>query len=188
MNHTIRKAGLSIAAVAAAGALLVGCSSSDTDDVKDAASSVAATATSVAAEATSKVEDAADDVDEAVKGIEQETLTNSDGEEIEVSKAIADKYRQLGAGHGHLGEPVGEQHDGHGGAYLEFTGGIITWSPETDAHFFSGEIAEAFTDNGGVEKLGFATDDMTSEGGVKEAHFQHATITFADGATVVTEN
>lgn len=179
MSTTFRKIGMSITAVAAAGALLAGCSSSDDDGKAD---------TTADASSTTAAADSSDDSagDKSPAGVPTQELTNAAGHTIEVISPIVDKYNQLGGEHGHLRKPVHEQKNEYGGAYLDFEGGKIFWSPDTDAHFISGDVAQAFEDDLGLEEFGFPTEDMTSEDGVQEATFQHGKITAENGNITLT--
>lgn len=180
MSTTFRKIGMSITAVAAAGALLAGCSSSD-DDGKSDTTSADASSTTAAADAS---DDSADD--KSPEGVPTQELTNAAGHTIEVITPIVDKYNQLGGERGHLKKPVHEQHNEYGGAWLDFQGGKIFWSQDTGAHFISGDVAEAFDDDLGLEEFGFPTDDMTSEDGVQEATFQYGKIRSENGNITLT--
>lgn len=176
MSTTFRRIGMSITAVAAAGALLAGCSSSDDDGKADTTADASATTTAAADSSEEK----------SPEGVPTEELTNAAGHTIEVISPIVDKYNQLGGERGHLRKPVHEQKNEYGGAYLDFEGGKIFWSPDTDAHFISGDVAQAFDDDLGLEEFGFPTDDMTSEDGVQEATFQHGEIRSDNGNITLT--
>jgi|GEM_PF-989464 len=178
MSTTFRRIGMSITAVAAAGALLAGCSSSDDDTDGKADTTADASATTTEAADSS--------ADKSPEGVPTEELTNKAGHTIEVISPIVDKYNQLGGEHGHLRKPVHAQKNEYGGAYLDFEGGKIFWSPDTDAHFISGDVAQAFDDDLGLEEFGFPTDDMTSEYGVQEATFQHGKIRAENGNITLT--
>ncbi len=94
---------------------------------------------------------------------------------------ILQKYEELGAAGGLLGEPKGEQRlcpDGRG-KYQHFQGGSIYWAPETGAHEIHGAILEKWK-NMGWETcvLGYpATDEMTTpDGKGRYTHFQGGSI------------
>ncbi len=174
---------MSITALPAAGALLPGCSSDGSSDN--------AAATTTHDNAGDRIVDEGDDVGEAVGHHDQSSDATLDGPngKIEVQREIADKYAEIGGPVGHFGAPSGEQESGpDGGAFVNFERGVIFWSPATGAHFVSGDILAAFNDNGGLDTLGYPTDDPKDTDGGKQVDFQKGQIEHKDGKTDVTTN
>lgn len=186
MNTKTRRFAVSIAALAAAGALVAGCSSDGNSDKSD---NTAATTTHDTA--GDRIVDEGNDIGEAVDKHDDSgdaTLEGPDGE-IKVQREIADKYAEIGGPIGHFGAPSGEQESGpDGGAFVNFERGVIFWSPSTGAHFVSGAILAAFNDNGGLDALGYPTDDPKDADGGKQVDFQKGHITDKDGAAEVVTN
>ncbi len=183
MNIKARRIAVSITALAAAGALFAGCSSDGSSDN--------AAATTTHDNAGDRVVDEGDDAGEAVDHHDQTSDATLDGPngKIEVQREIADKYAEIGGPVGHFGAPSGEQESGpDGGAFVNFEHGVIFWSPATGAHFVSGDILVAFNDNGGLDALGYPTDDPKDTDGGVQVDFQKGHVTHKDGKTDIVTN
>jgi len=197
-----RKTALAITSLAAAGALISGCSSGDNpvdsaqnaaDQAKDKAGDAADKAGDAADKAKEKAGDAADKAkgagengaDGAAEDVEETQIQGPQGE-VTVIQPIADKYQEVGGPNGHLGNPVGEQQTAPGGGYfVDFEGASIYWSPDTEAHFVQGKIKDAWMADGGVEQLGYPTSDEHEIDNGLQSEFQKAHITYIDDQTEV---
>lgn len=66
-----------------------------------------------------------------------------------VKGAIGDKYYSLGGSNSFLGQPQGDEFCGlrDGGCGQKFDGGMIYWSPATNAHFVRGRILAKYAEH-----------------------------------------
>lgn len=93
--------------------------------------------------------------------------------------AIQDRYAAQGYEHGALGYPRGAEMglSRDGGAYQDFEGGKIHWSPASGAHSTRGAIGEAWAaqrwENG---RLGYPTSEELPTADGVEQHFQGGTL------------
>lgn len=184
------------AAVAAVGLVAVGCGddNSASDVVGSATSAAGSVAESVGSQAQSAVESIT--AGESTEGGEpsepaadqSSAVPGPNGEEVELSGPILAKYMEAGGAESPLGNATGNQEEVGDGYVAEFEGGIIAWSPDTDAHIVWGEIRVAWEADGGAGGvLGFPiSDEETIPGGFR-SNFQFGYITFIDGATEVVQ-
>jgi len=186
------------AAVAAVGLIAAGCGddgNSAEDALGSATSAVGSVAESVGSQAQSAVESiTADDETEDTGAPEasepaadqSSAVPGPDGESIELSGPILAKYLEIGGVDSPLGAATGNQEEVGVGEVAEFDGGIIAWSPDTDAHIVWGEIRVAWEAAGGAAgDLGFPISDEEPIPGGYRSNFEFGYITFVDGATEV---
>ncbi len=108
----------------------------------------------------------------------------------EVRGAIRDRWSALGAQDGWLGYPVSDEWRLPGGAWEEFRGGAVYWSPATGAHAVRGAIRGEWGRLGWeVGRLGYPVSseyDVAGTPGAKRTDFQGGSITWtpAGGAVV----
>lgn len=101
---------------------------------------------------------------------------------VEVPKAVADKYEELGGATGHLGAPTGEPQTVGEGQRQDFDGGTIFVDPEGNANLVQGKILERYDEQGGPEsELGWPTADEAPQEGGWISTFQNGNITFVNG-------
>ncbi|HET8992361.1 MAG TPA: esterase, partial [Rhodococcus sp. (in: high G+C Gram-positive bacteria)] len=165
------------------------------DVVGSATSAVQSAAESVASEAQGADEttgaDGTTDAEgtEGTEPAEDQTsaVPGPDGESVELSGEILAKYNEVGGESSPLGMATGNQEDVGDGNIAEFEGGIIAWSPDTDAHIVWGEIRVAWEAEGGAGgELGFpVSDEHPIENGL-QSDFAGGNITYIDGQTEVT--
>jgi len=198
-----RRVATTAAAVAAVGLVVAGCS----DENDTTSESAYQSETSAAESAQSAVESAAESAQSAVESVAESAVSAAesagneiagdattvvagpDGQEYEISGAVLDKYNETGGAAGPLGPPTGSQESIGDGSIGEFEGGIIAWSPDTDAHIVWGEIRVAWEAAGGAAgDLGFPTSDEHPIPGGVESDFEMGHITFIDGRTEVVAN
>ncbi|KSZ59035.1 esterase [Rhodococcus pyridinivorans KG-16] len=178
-----------MAAAAAVGLVVAGCSDDQSaeETVGSATSAVQSAAESVASEAESAVESITqgDDSPEAEEPAADQSsaVPGPDGEQVELSGPILQKYDEVGGASSPLGAATGQQEEVGDGYVAEFEGGIIAWSPDTDAHIVWGEIRTAWEAAGGAGgDLGFPiTDEEQTPDGAR-SNFQFGYITWAPGA------
>ncbi|MBF0660674.1 MULTISPECIES: LGFP repeat-containing protein [unclassified Rhodococcus (in: high G+C Gram-positive bacteria)] len=187
------------AAVAAVGLVAVGCGddNSASDVVGSATSAVGSAAESVGSQAQSAVESitAGEDAESTGSGEPSEPAADQssavpgpNGEEVELSGPILAKYMEVGGAESPLGNATGNQEEVGDGYVAEFDGGIIAWSPDTDAHIVWGEIRVAWEADGGAGGvLGFPISDEEVVPGGFRSNFQFGYITYIDGATEVVQ-
>jgi hypothetical protein len=93
---------------------------------------------------------------------------------------VEKKYGELGGESGFLGAPKGEEGAAaNGGRFREYAGGVIYWSPDTDAHEVHGAILALWSELGRENGfLGYPlTDESTTPDGVgRFNHFQGGSI------------
>ncbi|EHK81656.1 putative esterase [Rhodococcus pyridinivorans AK37] len=178
-----------VAAAAAIGLVVAGCSDDQSaeDTVGSATSAVQSAAESVASGAESAVESITqgDDSPEADEPAADRSsaVPGPDGEQVELSGPILQKYVEVGGASSPLGAATGQQEEVGDGYVAEFEGGIIAWSPDTDSHIVWGEIRTAWEAAGGAGgDLGFPiTDEEQTPDGAR-SNFQFGYITWAPGA------
>lgn len=187
------------AAVAAVGLVAVGCGddNSASDVVGSATSAVGSAAESVGSQAQSAVESitAGEDAESTGSGEPSEPAADQssavpgpNGEEVELSGPILAKYMESGGAESPLGNATGNQEEVGDGDVAEFQGGVIAWSPDTDAHIVWGEIRVAWEADGGAGgELGFPISDEEVVPGGFRSNFQNGYITYIDGATEVVQ-
>ena len=180
------------AAAAAAGLVLAGCSSDDGTSAEDAVAGVTSAAESAVERATSAAESAvegatgAENTEPGASVEETTTLPGAGGGEYTISGPILAKYNEIGGTDSPLGAPTADQQDVGDGYVAEFEGGIVAWSPDTDAHVVWGEIRTAWEAQGGAGgELGFPISDERPIPNGLESEFEMGTITYVDGATQV---
>ncbi|WP_238588627.1 LGFP repeat-containing protein [Rhodococcus pyridinivorans] len=189
MNRIPRRRAALVAAAAAVGLVVAGCSDDQSaeETVGSATSAVQSAAESVASEAESAVESITqgDDSPEAEEPAADQSsaVPGPDGEQVELSGPILQKYDEVGGASSPLGAATGQQEEVGDGYVAEFEGGIIAWSPDTDAHIVWGEIRTAWEAAGGAGgDLGFPiTDEEQTPDGAR-SNFQFGYITWAPGA------
>ncbi|MDV3209373.1 MAG: esterase [Rhodococcus ruber] len=192
MNRRARRTATVAAAAAAAGLVLAGCSSDDGTSAEDAVAGVTSAAESAVERATSAAESAvegatgAENTEPGASVEETTTLPGAGGGEYTISGPILAKYNEIGGADSPLGAPTADQQDVGDGYVAEFEGGIIAWSPDTDAHVVWGEIRTAWEAQGGAGgELGFPISDERPIPNGLESEFEMGTITYVDGATQV---
>ncbi|AWG98227.1 esterase [Rhodococcus ruber] len=192
MNRRARRTATVAAAVAAAGLVLAGCSSDDGTSAEDAVAGVTSAAESAVERATSAAESAvegatgAENTEPGASVEETTTLPGAGGGEYTISGPILAKYNEIGGADSPLGAPTADQQDVGDGYVAEFEGGIVAWSPDTDAHVVWGEIRTAWEAQGGAGgELGFPISDERPIPNGLESEFEMGTITYVDGATQV---
>ncbi|WP_416063020.1 LGFP repeat-containing protein [Rhodococcus indonesiensis] len=192
MNRRARRTATVAAAAAAAGLVLAGCSSDDGTGAEDAVASVTSAAESAVERATSAAESAVEgttgteNTEPGASVEETTTLPGAGGGEYTISGPILAKYNEIGGADSPLGAPTADQEDVGDGSVAEFEGGIIAWSPDTDAHVVWGEIRTAWEAQGGAGgELGFPVSDERPIPNGLESEFEMGTITYVDGATQV---
>ncbi|MDO2378833.1 esterase [Rhodococcus electrodiphilus] len=192
MNRRARRTATVAAAAAAAGLVLAGCSSDDGTSAEDAVAGVTSAAESAVERATSAAESAvegatgAENTEPGASVEETTTLPGAGGGEYIVSGPILAKYNEIGGADSPLGAPTADQQDVGDGYVAEFEGGIVAWSPDTDAHVVWGEIRTAWEAQGGAGgELGFPISDERPIPNGLESEFEMGTITYVDGATQV---
>lgn len=159
------------AALAAAGLLLAGCSSSDMDDAK-------ATTTSVVDDVEDGSKDLADDVSDPF--VSSTDLKIDDDRTIEVKEPIKTKIDELG-GIDELGAPDGDEKDGpDGGHYLSFDEVTVYWAATSGAHALDSDGVEALEANGGLDEFGYPTRDGLADGEAHTYEFQKGKIEVDD--------
>ncbi|WP_229567433.1 LGFP repeat-containing protein [Rhodococcus sp. RDE2] len=189
MNRIPRRRAALVAAAAAIGLVVAGCSDDQSaeETVGSATSAVQSAAESVASEAESAVESITqgDDSPEAEEPAADQSsaVPGPDGEQVELSGPILQKYDEVGGASSPLGAATGQQEEVGDGYVAEFEGGIIAWSPDTDSHIVWGEIRTAWEAAGGAGgDLGFSiTDEEQTPDGAR-SNFQFGYITWAPGA------
>ncbi|WP_271036408.1 LGFP repeat-containing protein [Rhodococcus rhodochrous] len=189
MNRIPRRRAALVAAAAAVGLVVAGCSDDQSaeETVGSATSAVQSAAESVASEAESAVESITqgDDSPEAEEPAADQSsaVPGPDGEQVELSGPILQKYDEVGGASSPLGAATGQQEEVGDGYVAEFEGGIIAWSPDTDSHIVWGEIRTAWEAAGGAGgDLGFPiTDEEQTPDGAR-SNFQSGYITWAPGA------
>lgn len=189
MNRIPRRRAALVAAAAAVGLVVAGCSDDQSaeETVGSATSAVQSAAESVASEAESAVESITqgDDSPEAEEPATDQSsaVPGPDGEQVELSGPILQKYDEVGGASSPLGAATGQQEEVGDGYVAEFEGGIIAWSPDTDSHIVWGEIRAAWEAAGGAGgDLGFPiTDEEQTPDGAR-SNFQFGYITWAPGA------
>lgn len=189
MKRIPRRRAALVAAAAAVGLVVAGCGddSSVEDTVGSATSAVQSAAESVASQAESAVESITQD-DESPEASEpgadqSSAVPGPDGEEVELSGPILQKYEEVGGASSPLGAATGEQEEVGDGYVAEFEGGIIAWSPDTDSHIVWGEIRTAWEAEGGAGgDLGFPIGDEEQTPDGARSNFQFGYITWAPGA------
>lgn len=186
------------AAVAAVGLIAAGCGddgNSAEDALGSATSAVGSVAESVGSQAQSAVESitADDDATGTPEGSEpaadqSSAVPGPGGGTVELSGPILAKYNEAGGADSDLGAATGNQEDVDDGNVAEFDGGIIAWSPDTDAHIVWGEIRVAWEAAGGAGgDLGFPISDEEPSAGGFRSNFESGYITYIDGATEVVQ-
>ncbi|WP_342660701.1 hypothetical protein Rruber_01068 [Rhodococcus ruber] len=192
MNRRARRTATVAAAAAAAGLVLAGCSSDDGTSAEDAVAGVTSAAESAVERATSAAESAvegapgAENTEPGASVEETTTLPGAGGGEYTISGPILAKYNEIGGADSPLGAPTADQQDVGDGYVAEFEGGIVAWSPDTDAHVVWGEIRTAWEAQGGAGgELGFPISDERPIPNGLESEFEMGTITYVDGATQV---
>ncbi|MEE2034237.1 LGFP repeat-containing protein [Rhodococcus chondri] len=204
MKRISRRPAAMAAAIAAVGLIAAGCG--DDSSVEDSVASATSAVESAAESVVSEVQTADETTGaESTTGAEETTGTETTGtepaegqtsavpgpggEEVELSGQILAKYNEVGGATSPLGAATGDQEEVGDGQVAEFDGGIIAWSPDTDAHIVWGEIRAAWEDAGGAGgDLGFPiSDERPIEGGF-QSDFQNGSITFVDGQTEVMQN
>ncbi|MHC6212231.1 LGFP repeat-containing protein [Rhodococcus ruber] len=192
MNRRARRTATVAAAAAAAGLVLAGCSSDDGTSAEDAVAEVTSAAESAVERATSAAESAvegatgAENTEPGASVEETTTLPGAGGGEYTISGPILAKYNEIGGADSPLGAPTADQQDVGDGYVAEFEGGIVAWSPDTDAHVVWGEIRTAWEAQGGAGgELGFPISDERPIPNGLESEFEMGTITYVDGATQV---
>lgn len=192
MNRRARRTATVAAAAAAAGLVLAGCSSDDGTSAEDAVAGVTSAAESAVERATSAAESAvegatgAENTEPGASVEETTTLPGAGGGEYTISGPILAKYNEIGGADSPLGAPTADQQDVGDGYAAEFEGGIVAWSPDTDAHVVWGEIRTAWEAQGGAGgELGFPISDERPIPNGLESEFEMGTITYVDGATQV---
>lgn len=192
MNRRARRTATVAAAAAAAGLVLAGCSSDDGTSAEDAVAGVTSAAESAVERATSAAESAvegatgAENTEPGASVEETTTLPGAGGGEYTISGLILAKYNEIGGADSPLGAPTADQQDVGDGYVAEFEGGIVAWSPDTDAHVVWGEIRTAWEAQGGAGgELGFPISDERPIPNGLESEFEMGTITYVDGATQV---
>ncbi|QDC13728.1 LGFP repeat-containing protein [Rhodococcus ruber] len=192
MNRRARRTATVAAAAAAAGLVLAGCSSDDGTSAEDAVAGVTSAAESAVERATSAAESAvegatgAENTEPGASVEETTTLPGAGGGEYIISGPILAKYNEIGGADSPLGAPTADQQDVGDGYVAEFEGGIVAWSPDTDAHVVWGEIRTAWEAQGGAGgELGFPISDERPIPNGLESEFEMGTITYVDGATQV---
>jgi len=193
MKRDPRRRALVAAAAAVVGLAVAGCGDSGNsaqDVVGSATSAVQSAAESVGSQAQSAVESITQGNDEPEPSEpaadQSSAVPGAGGEDVELSGPILQKYDEVGGASSPLGAPTGQQEDIGDGMIAEFEGGIIAWSPDTDAHIVWGEIRTAWEAEGGAGGvLGFPISDeeQTPEG--LRSNFQFGYITYVDGQTEV---
>lgn len=196
-TRTSRKRASVVAAAAAVGLIVAGCGDGDNsaeDTLGSATSAVQSAAEGVASQAESVVESITQDDDTTAESDpaadQSSAVPGPDGEEVELSGAILAKYDEVGGASSPLGAATGEQEEVGDGNVAEFEGGIIAWSPDTDAHVVWGEIRTAWEAEGGAGgDLGFPISDEEQSPDGARSNFQFGYITWAPGgqAEVVQE-
>ncbi|MGX7724460.1 LGFP repeat-containing protein [Rhodococcus sp. 5G237] len=189
MNRIPRRRAALVAAAAAVGLVVAGCSDDQSaeETVGSATSAVQSAAESMASEAESAVESITqgDDSPEAEEPAADQSsaVPGPDGEQVELSGPILQKYDEVGGASSPLGAATGQQEEVGDGYVAEFEGGIIAWSPDTDSHIVWGEIRTAWEAAGGAGgDLGFPiTDEEQTPDGAR-SNFQFGYITWAPGA------
>ncbi|UYP19962.1 esterase [Rhodococcus sp. Z13] len=181
-----------VAAAAAVGLVAAGCGDDNSaeDTVASATSAVGSVAESVGSQAESVVESITqgDDSPQADEPAADQTsaVPGPDGEEVELSGPILLKYNEVGGVSSPLGPATGEQDDVGDGYVAEFEGGIIAWSPDTEAHIVWGEIRTAWEAAGGAGgDLGFPISDEERTPAGARSNFQFGYITWENGETQV---
>ena len=98
----------------------------------------------------------------------------------ELHGAILDAWRASGWENGRLGFPVtDERPTGDGGAYNDFQGGSLYWSPATGAQPVEGAIRDAWLGVGGpASSLGFPTTAEYDIAGGRQSDFQGGRISW----------
>jgi uncharacterized protein with LGFP repeats len=95
----------------------------------------------------------------------------------QVYGAIADKWRQLGAQSGALGEPVTDERDAaRGGRFNEFRNGFIYWHPSSSigAHAVYGLIGQRWNQLGREVGFGYPiTDELPAKSGGRFNDFEN---------------
>lgn len=118
--------------------------------------------------------------------------TADGGNAHQVGGAIRDFWGSKGWETGPLGYPVSDERRQTRanipalnwqqvvlGAYNDFQGGSVYWSPSTGVHAVWGEIKRQFDTAGGIAKIGYPTSDETrTPDGKFSQQFQNATITW----------
>lgn len=185
MIRMSRRGATLAAAIAATGLVVSACGDSDTT-AEDVVGSVTSVAESAVDQATSAVESVtADDPDDPAAD-ESVEVPAEDGGTVELSGPILEKYNELGGAESPLGGATGDQEDVGDGYVAEFEGGVIAWSPDTDAHVVWGEIRVAWeAEDGASGDLGFPISDEEMIPGGAQSNFQFGSITFVDGQTEV---
>ncbi|WP_435278500.1 LGFP repeat-containing protein [Rhodococcus yananensis] len=178
MKNMPRRATAVAAGFAATGLILAGCT---TDDVQDVTESGTSAAESIVENLPGDTHEPLTDQSSAVPG--------ADGQPVEISGHILAKYDEVGGDASPLGPATGNQEEIGDGAVTEFEGGIIAWSPDTDAHIVWGEIRVAWEAAGGAGgELGFPiSDEHPIEGGL-QSDFENGHITYIDGQTEVVQD
>ena len=190
MKRISRRRAALVTVAAAVGLVVAGCGDNDNsaeDTVGSATSAVQSGAESVASRAESAVESITqgDNSPEASEPAADQSsaVPGPGGEEVEISGPILQKYNEVGGASSPLGAATGQQEDVGDGQVATFDGGVIAWSPDTDAHIVWGEIRTAWEAEGGADgDLGFPISDeeQTPEGA--RSNFQFGYITWAPGA------
>ncbi|HET8994546.1 MAG TPA: esterase [Rhodococcus sp. (in: high G+C Gram-positive bacteria)] len=190
-----------VAALAAVGLVASACGddTSAEDVVGSATSAVESAAESVASEVQGSDETTGAEEttgDEGTEGAEEtgtepadeqtSAVPGPDGESVELSGQILAKYNEVGGESSPLGMATGNQEDVGDGNIAEFDGGIIAWSPDTDAHIVWGEIRVAWeAEDGAGGELGFPVSDEHPIDGGLQSDFENGHITYIDGQTEV---
>lgn len=178
MKHTPRRATVIAAGLAAAGLVLAGCGDDTVEDVTESGTSAV----------ESIVESLPGETDEPLAD-QSSAVPGPDGQTVELSGQILAKYDEVGGTASPLGPATGNQEEVGDGSVAEFEGGIIAWSPDTDAHIVWGEIRVAWEAAGGAGgDLGFPISDEHPIDGGLQSDFESGHITYIDGQTEVVQD
>ena len=177
----------SFAALAAAAAVVVGCSHTKeaADKAKGAVTSVTSAASVAGNSASSAVSSASSAVSSALASPSPTTVEAPGVGQVVLEGPIADAYAKAG-GKDKLGLPTAQPEKIGDGTEQAFANDSIYWSPSTGARLIQGEILKVYKAHGGPQgELGFPTaDEVETAGGPHAAHggwiseFQHGTITW----------